>query len=641
MERKMKAAALKKVRLRDKFWSKLTELVVDVMLPYQADILEDKIEGVEKSHCIRNFRIAAGEERGEFSGMIFQDSDVAKWIESVAYALTLKPNRRLEEKADEYIALIAKAQEDDGYLNTYFTIKEPDKKWTNLQEAHELYCNGHMIEAAVAYYEATGKDSLLGVMKKNADLICSRFGEGRERGIPGHQEIELALLRLYRITGEDRYLETAKYFLEERGKEPNFFEVEHERRNWQHFKMNPKDRHYAQNHKPPLEQDKAVGHSVRAVYMYASMALLTQETKDGRWFDACRRLWDNITNKQMYITGGIGQTVSGEAFTLDYDLPNDTVYAETCASVAMVFFARYMNELEPNGKYGDAIEKMLYGGALSGMQLDGKRFFYVNPLEVVPEISGKLFGHGHVKTTRPEWYTCACCPPNLARLITSVGQYAWSESETTIFSHLFFSSSFDSDVAGGVCVESETDFPWNNEISYSFHPKNREVTFEFAFRLPAWSGKTTFELNGMTPEHRILNGYCYVSRKWSDGDRLTVKFDMKPKRVYTNTNVRDNAGCVALMRGPLVYAFEECDNGENLSALRLPRDSEVRESKKNVESLGDVVLLELDGIRMSFGEGLYDTKPPTATKTKLVAVPYYAWGNRKPGGMRVWMVESD
>ena len=639
MELKMKAVPLGNIELHDKFWSKLVNLVIDVMLPYQADILEDKIDGAEKSHAIRNFRIAAGEEIGDFYGMVFQDSDVAKWIESVAYALTVKPNQELEDKADEYIALIEKAQEADGYLNTFFTLKKPDKKWTNLQEAHELYCSGHMIEAAVAYFGATGKDKLLNVMKKNADLICSRFGEGRERGIPGHQEIELALLRLYQITGEKRYLETAKYFLEERGKEPNFFETENERRGWQHFRMNPKDRHYAQNHQHPLEQDQAVGHSVRAIYMYASMALLAQETKDVRWHEACRRLWENITEKQMYITGGIGQTVRGEAFTIDYDLPNDTVYAETCASVAMVFFSRYMNELEPKGKYGDVIEKMFYNGALSGMQLDGKRFFYVNPLEVVPGISGKLFGHTHVKTTRPEWYTCACCPPNLARLLASIGQYAWSENSDTLYSHLYVSGKLDSETGGGVCIVSETDFPWKDEITYTFHPKNKEATLRFAFRLPGWSRETTFTVNGKEAEHTVKNGYCYVSRLWSEGDILSVKFDMKPKRVYANTKVRDNAGCVALMRGPLVYAFEEVDNGENLSALRVPRDAEIRVHEINLESVGDVVVLELEGFRMASGESLYDTKPPSASHVKLVAVPYYAWGNRKPGGMRVWMVE--
>ena len=641
---KISAIPLSKVSVKDQFWTKLQNLVIDVMLPYQADVFEDKTESATKSHAIRNFKIAAREMEGEFYGMVFQDSDVAKWLESVGYALTVKPNPKLEEKADEYIDLIGRAQEEDGYLNTYFSIKEPEKKWQNLQECHELYCNGHMIEAAVAYFEATGKDSLLKIMQKTAKLICDRFGADKIRGIPGHQEIELALLRLYQITGEKSYLDTARYFLEERGTKPNFFEEELKKREWQHkwesnFTMDPLNTHYAQNHKPAKEQDIAVGHSVRAVYMYAAMALLSSVTGDEEWLNACKQLWRNIVSKQMYITGGIGQTVRGESFTIDYDLPNDTVYAETCASIAMVFFARYMNEIEPIGEYGDIIEKMLYNGALSGMQQDGKRFFYVNPLEVVPGISGELFGHEHVKTTRPEWYTCACCPPNLARLITSLGQYIWSQNDRAVFCHQFISSRVESKAAGGVTVVCISDFPWKNEAGFVFHPKARQDTFTFAFRIPAWSSQTSFLVNGFPVAYEIENGYCYIKRKWRDGDTLVITFDMKPKRVYTNAKVRDNAGQVALMRGPVVYAFEEVDNGADLSALRLPRDSAIYETEQLLEGVGRVVMLEIEGKRMESSKNLYETTPPKAINTRLVAVPYYAWGNRKPGGMRVWMVE--
>jgi len=277
------ATVVKNVKIKDGFWTPIQDLVMDFMLPYQADILEDKADIDVKSHAVENFRIAAGEAEGEFHGMVFQDSDVAKWLEAVAYALTVKPNPGLEKRADDLIALIGRAQEEDGYLNTYFTVKEPHHKWLNLQECHELYCSGHMIEAAVAYYEATGKDVLLNIMRKNADLICSKFGSvesGKLRGIPGHQEIELALMRLYYVTGEKSYLETAQYFLDERGREPNFFAEETAKRDWKHFNMDPERREYAQNHLPAKEQTEAVGHSVRAAYMYAAMASLAAETGD-------------------------------------------------------------------------------------------------------------------------------------------------------------------------------------------------------------------------------------------------------------------------------------------------------------------------------------------------------------------------
>jgi DUF1680 family protein len=406
----------KQRRIQDEFWTPFQKLVKNVVVPYQQAVLEDKIEGVEKSGAIQNFRIAAGLAEGDFYGMVFQDSDVAKWLEAVAYSLELEPNTELEAYADEIIEIIGKAQQPDGYLNTYFTIKDPDRRWQNLQECHELYCAGHMIEAAVAYYEATGKKKFLTIVQRMADHICNRFGPDKHRGIPGHQEIELALLKLYRATGEGRYRDLAGYFLDERGTEPNFFAEESEKRQWNHFGIDPEDRLYAQNHAPVREQNTAEGHSVRAMYMYTAMADYAAETGDAAMANACRALFNNVANKRMFITGGIGSTVEGEAFSIDYDLPNDITYNETCASVGLVFFTRKMLDLEPDANYADVMEKALYNGVLSGMQLDGKKFFYVNPLEVIPGVSGKLAGYKHVKPVRPGWYACACCPPNVARL---------------------------------------------------------------------------------------------------------------------------------------------------------------------------------------------------------------------------------
>lgn len=568
--------------------------------------------------------------------MVFQDSDLAKWLEAVAYSLSVKHDEKLEKEADEIIGLIGRAQEADGYLNTYFQIKEAEHKWQNLLECHELYCSGHMIEAAVAYHAATGKDSLLKTMCKNADLICDRFGLGKERGYPGHQEIELALLRLYRTTKNEKYLNTAKYFLEERGTDPEFFAVEATKRDWQHFGMNPENKQYAQFHAPVKEQDKAVGHSVRAAYMYTAMADLAGEIGDKEMLIACEKLWENITQKQMYITGGIGSTVAGEAFSIDYDLPNDTVYAETCASVAMVFFARRMLEIQQKGEYADIIEKELYNGVLSGMQRDGKRFFYVNPLELVPGISGELHGYRHVLPQRPDWYTCACCPPNLARLIMSLGRYAWGENEDTIFAHLYLGGEAHFDCAGGVGIECNSKYPREGLVEYRLSPK-KESRFTFALHIPAWCKNFKIGINGQEETFELKDGYVYISRNWQRGDILTLELDIVARKVYSNIQVRENAGCTALMYGPLVYCFEEKDNGKNLSALSIPENAKIKALMQEHENIGEVLTLKLDGIKDISGSKLYEDEAPKLESCKLTAIPYHMWGNRGVGEMRVWM----
>ena len=629
---------LENVKVDDMFWNKVQKLVREVVIPYQADVMEDKIPGVEKSHAIQNFRIAAGEAEGEHYGWVFQDSDLAKWLEAVAYSLTIHPDPALEQKADELIELVGRAQEPDGYLNTYFSIKYPDRKWKNLHEEHELYCSGHMIEAAVAYYIATGKDVLLNIMRRNADLICNRFGYGKIRGIPGHQEIELALLRLYEVTGEKSYLETAKYFLDERGTEPSFFEEEIKTRDWFRWR-DCEDREYAQNHKPVREQDKAVGHSVRAVYMYTSMVALAAETGDKTLLAACDKLWENITQKQMYITGGVGSTVHGEAFSVDYDLPNDTTYSETCASIAMCFFARHMLEVKPSGHYADVLERMLYNTVLASMQLDGKRFFYVNPLEVLPGVSGVVQTHKHALPQRPGWYFCACCPPNLSRLLLSLGQYAWGESEDTIYAHMFLGGSADFKVAGGVTIDCDSKYPYEGHVCYSVNTADGEADFCFAVHIPSWCRDVVISINGEPVSAEIKDGYVYIQRKWKTGDSLEIKSVLPVLRIYSNLAVSGNAGHVCLQRGPIVYCFEEADNTAPLAALRLPVDSEI--SVKNIPDgvLMGVPMLSADGIRETCDGDLYSENRPKVEKATIKAVPYYTWSNRGPGEMRVWIRE--
>ena len=376
----LKEGLLNKVKVTDKFWQGYQELVINTVIPYQEKILNDEIPGVEKSHALANFRIAAGLEEGEFYGMVFQDSDVAKWLEGVAYALEVRPDAELEERADKVIEIIEKAQQDDGYLNTFFTIKEPEHRWQNLQECHELYCAGHMMEAAAAYYEVTGKDRLLHVMERMAEHIGKRFGteEGKEPGIPGHQEIELALIRLYHVTGEKKYLETAKYFIDTRGVGENYFLEEEKRPEYKQIfpEFAGYDPRYSQSHEPVREQKTAEGHAVRAVYMYCAMADLAYEYKDKELLDACKTLWEDMTKRQMYITGSIGASGLLERFTTDYDLPNNCNYSETCASIGLALFGRRMAQITKDASYMDVVERALYNTLLSGIAQDGKSFFY-------------------------------------------------------------------------------------------------------------------------------------------------------------------------------------------------------------------------------------------------------------------------
>lgn len=587
-----KNISLKNVQVQDGFWKPMQDLIIETVIPYQEKILNDEIPGVEKSHALANFRIAAGMEKGEFYGMVFQDSDVAKWLEAVAYSLVVHPDAELEKRADEVIETIEKAQQEDGYLNTYFTIKEPEHRWQNLQECHELYCAGHMMEAAVAYYDATGKDKLLKVMERMADHIDRRFGPDKITGIPGHQEVEIGLMRLYHTTGEERYCNLAEYFINERGKNPNFFYEESQKRGWTHFGIDPKDTVYNQSFATVYDQKEAVGHSVRAVYMYTAMADIAGTTGDERLYQACVDLWKNMTEKRMYLTAGIGSTGELEAFTKDYDLPNDMVYAETCASIGLIFFAKQMLELEANGKYADVMERAFYNGTISGMQADGKRFFYVNPLEVNPGISGVVPGYKHVLPERPGWYACACCPPNLVRLITSLGKYVWDETDDTIFSHMFVGQKAELEKAD---IDVESSYPWEGKVTYHVHSK-KEEEYTLAIHIPGYLKDICVKVNGEQIEWKkfMKNGYLYLTRKWGES-QVEILFDLEVRKVYANKNVREDAGKVALMRGPFVYCFEGVDNGNDLQAMCIDADTQAETFVGKEGVLKDKVCIHVQG----------------------------------------------
>ena len=442
---------LHKLKINDPFLGQYQQLVRDVVIPYQWDALNDRIEEADPSHAIENFRIAAGRQEGEFYGMVFQDSDVAKWLEAVAWSLCQKPDAGLEKTADEVIELVAAAQCEDGYLNTYFTVKAPEERWTNLAECHELYCAGHMIEAGVAFFQATGKRRLLDVVCRLADHIDSVFGPGDNQlhGYPGHPEIELALMRLYDVTQEPRYIALVKYFVEARGTQPHFYDIEYEKRGktsyWNTYgpAWMVMDKPYSQAHQPISEQPVAIGHAVRFVYLMTGVAHLARLSQDEGKRRDCLRLWKNMARRQLYITGGIGSQSSGEAFSSDYDLPNDTVYAESCASIGLMMFARRMLEMEADSQYADVMERALYNTVLGGMALDGKHFFYVNPLEVHPKSLKFNHIYDHVKPVRQRWFGCACCPPNIARVLTSLGHYIYTPHGDVLYINLYVGNSVE------------------------------------------------------------------------------------------------------------------------------------------------------------------------------------------------------
>ena len=622
-------------RSQSGFIRKYQQLIKNEVLPYQYNVLNDNADGAEKSHVIQNFINAAnvlkGKDKGDgFYGMVFQDSDAAKWIEAAAYSLSRFPDRELEERVDGLIEIIASAQDEDGYLNTGFTIKDKEKRWSNLLEAHELYCSGHFMEAAAAYYEATGKDRLLKVMLKNAEHIYNVFINGKHEGYPGHPEVELALLRLYGVSGNKHCYELAEHFLNVRGVDRDFYKKEAKARNWTVWGNNGADLMYQQSHAPVREQSDAVGHSVRAVYLYTAMADYASLSNDEKMIEACKRLWSSITQKRMYITGGIGSTGIGEAFTVDYDLPNDTAYAESCASVGLMMFASRMLELEPKGEYADVMENAFYNTVLAGMSLDGKRFFYVNPLEVIPGVSGIASTHSHNRPERAGWYACACCPPNIARAISSFGKYAYGESEAACFCHLFAAGevSFNN----GVLLICETGYPYEFTVKYKIKKGGKTL----AIRIPAWSREFGLLRNGQKAEFALKDGYAYLNSV-QDGDEIILTLDDKAKFVYPSSKISENTGCAAVMRGPLVYCFEGIDNDDDVLSLRIDDSREIAISEYNERLLGGTAALSVQGVRVSGQKSLYSLEKTKEKAVNLTAVPYYAWGNRGLGEMRVWM----
>lgn len=678
---------LKSVRITDAFWGREQELVRTEVIPYQWEALNDRVPGADPSFCMRNFKTAgrlvkkAREDRSfvppaytfrgfnvlpeegkepeedRFYGFVFQDSDFYKWIEAVAYSLTAHPDPELERIADEAVDIVCAAQAPNGYLDTYYIIGGMDRIFTNLQDHHELYCLGHLLEGAAAYWQATGKDKLLKAAERYADYVDSRFGpeEGKIHGYPGHEIAEMALARLYELRGGERYLKLARYFIDARGQQPYIFDeqarerAEYEGRAWQQ-NSDPERYAYYQASKPVREQDEATGHAVRAVYLYSGMADTARLTGDDSLYEACKRIWDNITGKKTYITGGIGSISIGEAFTHAYDLPNDLAYSESCAAIGLAFFARRMLQIAPDRKYGDVMEQALYNTVLAGMALDGKSFFYVNPLESVPEDCRRDPRKAHVKPVRQKWFGCACCPPNIARIVASVGAYAFTAAEDILYTHLYIGSGIDT-VLGGqkVKLDLESGFPWDGNVRIRIHTEKESAAFTLAFRIPGWCDAYELSVRNRDGEEAPCgreekDGYLYLTGDWADLSEIRLAFPMKIRMMQANGNVREDLDKAAFTRGPLTYCMEEADNGSGLWNLQVRADR-IQEAKITEGGIGGVPVrfLDLIGERVTRPSGPRLYQEYTAPEKRPAAIrlaPYFAWANRGEGEMRVWIPVS-
>ncbi len=627
---------LRNIEINDAFFAPRMLQARTVSIPYMWEALHDRIEGVAPSGCIANFRIAAHEQEGAFTGWWFQDSDLWKWIEGAAYSLSTHPDEKLQNEVDEVIALAGRAQQEDGYLDTYYIINGLENRFTNLRDHHEMYIAGHMFEAAVAYFEATGKKNLLHIACRFADCLDRNFGPEEEKlhGYPGHEEVELGLARLYGATGEKRYLRLAAYFLDQRGTKPLYFEEEARRRGEKPRNMDAKHayaaRNYHQSDIPVREMTAPFGHAVRQCYLLSGMVETGGKTGDETLVDSARRVFRRIISRQMYITGGIGSCHEGESFTFDYDLPPERCYTETCAAISLIMTAIRLNRVKPHAVYGDIVEKALYNGILSGISLDGQKYFYMNPLEVWPERC-ETRTDVNIDDVRQGWFGCACCPPNILRTLTGLGQYLYTAGERKLYVDQFVSSSL---VHDGLGLRLCSGFPWNGNVSMEITQAPADE-YTLAVRIPSWAKDTVFSLNGCAVQPEKVDGYAVWERVFSVGDRIDMVFPMQPVCMYASRFVPDYAGQLAVQCGPVIYCAEEVDNGRELWNLCVnPHSLSVTYDPSLLQGVN---VIHAEGVRMQGSEALYSENAPAAEPVPVTMVPYYAWGNRGKGEMRVWM----
>jgi hypothetical protein len=630
------AVPFAQVKLEGQFWHERLDTVLDRTVPSQHKKLGeygilDSLKLPDPPPPLRFPRHANG-----FTVQVFWDSDVGKWIEAASYALAHRRNTDIEAKIEAAIDDLEKAQAPDGYLNCWYLGREPDKRWTNLRDNHEMYNAGHLLEGAVAYFQVTGRRRFLDIMERYLEHIYANFGTGpgQRRGYDGHEEIELALMKLYYLTGAKKHLDFAAYLINERGRQPpHYFDVERERREGGDSRQPYvfANYEYSQSHKPVREQDKVVGHAVRAMYLYTAMADLAAELDDAGLKHACEVLWDDVMETKMYVTAGLGPSAQNEGFTHDFDLPNQTAYAETCASVALIFWAQRMLHLDLDGKYADILELAMFNGALSGLSRDGEHYFYANPLE------------SDGTPTRWDWHTCPCCTMNVSRLVASVGGYFLSTAADGVAFHLYGGIDTEVEIAGTmVGLREISTYPWSGDIRIEVEPVV-PTTFDLKLRIPGWSRGARVAVNGVSVDiAEAVNGYLTIHRDWFAGDVVTLDLPMPPVRLYAHPGVIMDAGRVALKRGPLVYCLEEVDNpGGRVQRLKLPRKAELMAETRADLFDGIVVLTaQAAAIDERDWKTLYRTTPPQETPARLTAIPYYLWSNRGQGSMMVWVPEQ-
>jgi len=619
---------LRHVKINDSFWNGIQKRIRETVLPYQWEALNDRVAGATPSYCVKNFQIAAGEAQGSHQGMVFQDSDLYKWLEAVSYSLLIAPDASLLEKATEAIHLIARAQAPDGYLNTYYMLCEPNQRFQNLTEGHELYCAGHLFEAAVAFYEATEDRTLLGVASRFADCIARYFmpGDNQNHGYPGHPEIELALIRLYHATKNDAYLKLCQYFLDVRGAGRYWGDVEYERgtfkKHWGDMLFKQFDSSYMQAHAPVRAQRKAAGHAVRAMYLYSAMADMSLLTEDDELREACLALYENVITRQIYVTGGIGAAAHGECFTTDYDLPNDSIYAETCASVGLMMLSSRMWQITGRAACFDIFEKALYNTVLASMGKDGRHFFYVNPLSVDPRVVHANKTFAHVETTRAKWFGCSCCPPNMARAVLSLGQSIYAVTDA-----LYVLSHIESNLTMEYLSAEITREGERYRLSVNAPAMNVKLRVPSGFDMQTDQGDMDTE---------------YLTIAHSGGGAVySYRLIPQVRVLHAHPRVDSDAGKVCVAYGQMIYCLEEADNGQGLCMLSLPRGASFEIARMDWLPEGMAALktqgfrYREEGWREPYREDASETEPAT-----LTFVPYSQWNNRGEGEMRVWVNEA-
>jgi uncharacterized protein len=613
---RLRPLPLDAVKLTDDFWEPRRRINREITLPSQYRHLEE-------TGRLDNFRRASGKTGGEYQGIYFNDSDVYKWLEAAAWTLAEGSDPELERMVDAAITEVEDAQRPDGYLNTYFTFEKATQRWTDF-DLHEMYCAGHLFQAAVAHFRATGSERLLDVATRFADHICDTFGseEGKRHAVDGHEEVEMALVELFRVTGEKRYLEGAQYFIDARG---------------QGLLGHPYGQHppsYSQDHEPLRDQSEVVGHAVRALYLYCGAADVYAETGEPALLQTLERLWEHMTTRRMYVSGGLGSRYDGEAFGRDFELPNERAYTETCAAIASVMWNWRMLALGGDARYADLIEHTLYNAVLPGLSLDGQHYFYQNPLA------------DDGTHRRQPWFGCACCPPNVARLLASLPGYFYNTSEGAVWVHLYAEGAATVDLDGNrtIGLRQRTRYPWDGRVEITVEA---EGEFALMLRIPAWCEEgVEVEVNGESVVAGISPGsYANLRRKWRPGDTINIDLPMPVRRLECHPYVPENAGRIALMRGPLLYCAEQADN-HDMELRDLVLNSKEPTVRFAPDLLGGMAVLEAEARAAAPDEGwenrLYRTLHPReedtqSRTTRVSAVPYYAWANREPGAMRVWL----